>query len=117
MQLISTHQNNVTLVDMPTRLVYANTESLKTQLFALLNKAGTVMSLNVAQVEFIDSSGLAVLVAAYKKAQQHNCQLVLQSPSENVHVLLELTALAEVFAIYPDQAAVMAKFASAEAVL
>lgn len=48
-------------------------------------------------VSFIDSSGLSVLIAAYKQASARDVKLSLRSPSAAVIRLLEMTGQTERF--------------------
>lgn len=66
----------------------------------LLGDGGTV-ELDLAQVVFVDSSALAELVRAHKSAQAAGGTLVLTALSDPVRVILELTALSQVFTIRP----------------
>lgn len=49
--------------------------------------------LDVSEVEFIDSSGLRVLVDAHRRAGDHGRRLVLRQPSHVVTRLLEISGL------------------------
>jgi anti-anti-sigma factor len=51
---------------------------------------------------FIDSMGLAVLVAGLKQARARGGTFALVAPSEAVLTILELTAMDRVFTIVPD---------------
>ena len=48
-------------------------------------------------ISFIDSSGLSVLIAAYKQASERDARLSLRSPSAAVTRLLEMTGQTERF--------------------
>jgi anti-anti-sigma factor len=48
-------------------------------------------------VTFLDSSGLRVLIGAYKEAEERGGRLRLRSPSDGVVRLLEITGLADRF--------------------
>jgi anti-sigma B factor antagonist len=49
--------------------------------------------IDMAEVSFIDSSGLSVIIGAYKRAQDSGIDLVLRSPTARVVRLLEMTGL------------------------
>lgn len=66
----------------------------------LLDTQGpTTLSLDVADVTFIDSSGLGALVATRNTTDRRGVTLELISPSEPVRRLLELTSLDDVFPV------------------
>jgi anti-sigma B factor antagonist len=57
--------------------------------------------IDMAAVTFIDSSGLGVLIAAFKRAQDSGIQLALQAPTGRVLRVLELTGLHRALPILP----------------
>jgi anti-sigma B factor antagonist len=57
------------------------------------------LSLNVAELSFIDSTGLAVLLNIRKLLQSFDRSLVLVSPSRAVERVLEMTGLDRIFQI------------------
>ena len=61
--------------------------------------AGHHVVLDLASVEFMDSSGLEVLVTCYSRAELFGSGLVLRRPSYRVRRLLELTGLTSYFGI------------------
>ncbi|WP_111765423.1 STAS domain-containing protein [Nakamurella deserti] len=72
-----------------------------------LLRDGDTVDLDLAQVVFVDSSALAELVRAQKSAHACGGTLVITALSDPVRVILELTALSQVFTIrIPDAGAV-----------
>jgi anti-sigma B factor antagonist len=59
--------------------------------------------LNLERVEFIDSAGLGELVRCHASIRNRGGQLKLVNPSANVHHLLKITKLDQVFEIEPDE--------------
>ena len=57
------------------------------------------LRLNLSQVEYIDSSGVAVLIQGLKDAQAAGTAFVLYEPSRSVRDVLELAMLDKVFVI------------------
>lgn len=60
---------------------------------------GRAVHIGLQGVGYMDSTGVAVLVRALKKAQQHSTPLVLRSPSERVQAVLDLARLSGLFTI------------------
>jgi len=56
--------------------------------------------INLAEVDFMDSSGLVSLVKGLKAARQSGCRLVLCNVQSHVRLILELTQLDSVFEIF-----------------
>jgi anti-sigma B factor antagonist len=72
--------------------------ALTTELKARLGPRPIVLDL--AGVEFMDSSGLGVLVGAHKEAAAQGGALVLAAPTPRVHKIFKITKLHKVFALY-----------------
>lgn len=66
---------------------------LAAHLDPLPGDAGTDVVLDLGGVDFIDSSGLRVLVEANRTATEADRRLVLRSPSPAVQRLLEISGL------------------------
>ncbi|MGI9333876.1 MAG: STAS domain-containing protein [Gammaproteobacteria bacterium] len=63
-------------------------------------ETGKPLLVDLAAVEYIDSSGIATLVEAYRNAQDRKLQFALIKVSESVMRVLELARLDQVFAIH-----------------
>jgi anti-sigma B factor antagonist len=57
----------------------------------------TRIVLDLTDVEYIDSTGLGVLVSVYLAASRANCELEISNPRPRVRDLLKITKLASVF--------------------
>ena len=55
---------------------------------------------DLAGLEFIDSSGLAALVRARQHARRAGCDLLLAAPQQQVLRMLAVTRLIDVFAVH-----------------
>lgn len=51
--------------------------------------------LDVADVGFIDSSGLRVIIGAHQRAEESDRKLLIERPSKSVSRLLEISGLTE----------------------
>lgn len=71
--------------------------SLREQLIAYIDKGHSIFCINVASVDYIDSSGLGVLVAIHKRALQNNGKVIIKGLCGIVKELFELTRLNKVF--------------------
>ncbi|QSP93973.1 STAS domain-containing protein [Marinobacter salinisoli] len=80
----------------------ANSSEVRKQLENRIKSGAHHLILNLEDVLFMDSSGLAVMVSAYKKTQPISGSIVLAGPAPSVRALLELTRLHEMFEIYAD---------------
>lgn len=70
--------------------------SFDDELSAALADASTVL-VDLAALDFMDSSGIHVLMAARERAQATGTRLLLVRPPERVHRLFELTGTTTAF--------------------
>ena len=78
---------------------------LEQHLARVLDQGSTSIVIDLAQVSFLDSTGLSVLVAGLKRCQGSGGDLRVESPQPNVRRVFEVTGLADVFNLDgPDQA-------------
>jgi anti-sigma B factor antagonist len=73
--------------------------ALRTALLELANDGAQLVTVDLAETDFIDSTGLHALVVAMKQLREHGGDLVLRSPSRNAARVLELSGLATVVRI------------------
>lgn len=62
------------------------------------------VAVNLSQVSYIDSSGIAALVEGFQQARGKNQRFALVAISSAVRAVLELARLDRVFPIYPTLA-------------
>jgi len=84
------------------------------QLIADTLAAGrTKILLNMAEVYYIDSSGLGELVAASTHVQRQGAKIKLMKLAPRVQDVMQLTKLYQVIDVYPDEESAVASFATA----
>jgi anti-sigma B factor antagonist len=72
----------------------------------------TKILLNMAEVYYIDSSGLGEMVAASTHARRQGAQLKLMKLAPRVQDVMQLTKLLQVIDVYPDEDSAVRSFAS-----
>ena len=77
------------------------------QLANLVPKFCDLWVIDLAQVDFMDSSGLVALVTGLKAARESGCRLVLCNVQPPVRLIFELTQLDSVFEIFESYEAVL----------
>ena len=76
----------------------------------LVEKGAKKILLNLANVAYIDSSGLGELVSAYTTLHKAGGELKLFNLSERTHELMTMTKLLTVFDVYDDESAAIQSF-------
>lgn len=72
---------------------------LREKLAELLSEGHRRIVLDLSEVDFMDSTGLGVLVAGLKRARASNGDLTLVC-SDPIVILFEMTGLTEVFTVF-----------------
>ena len=87
-----------------------NSPELRTELLDLLNRTRVHrLVLDLAQVPYMDSSALAVLVEVLKRLLKVNGKVCLVALQPRVKGLLEIARLASIFTICKDEQEALAK--------
>jgi anti-sigma B factor antagonist len=95
--------NGQVLVAVEGELDLATAPQLRDHLVELSEERVEVI-LDLTRLQFIDSTGLSVLVMAFNRARAAGGSLVLRHPSQSVLRILEITGLVSVFTIETDSA-------------
>lgn len=66
---------------------------LRSTLVALVDGGARQVVLDVGATQFVDSTGLSVLVGGVKRLRDHGGTMVVRSPSEHTRRLFEITGL------------------------
>jgi anti-sigma B factor antagonist len=74
------------------------------QLAKLAREGVCHLSLNVAEVTFIDSIGLSLFVAEHKRIESMKGELIIFCPSNQLRHLLRITGLDTCFNVRPRRA-------------
>ena len=94
-------KDDVTLIEVGGQLIVGNRQLLKEQVLDQLERGDRKFILDFSKTDYIDSSGLGVLVTLSKKIREQGGQLSLVSLSEDLRTLFELTKLDTLF-IFSD---------------
>jgi anti-sigma B factor antagonist len=84
------------------RLDASNSQTLKESLDLLIDAGTIYLVVDLAQVPFIDSAGLAALVSTLKATRRVDGNLLLAGVQPQARTVFSLTMLDQVFAIHPD---------------
>lgn len=76
----------------------------------LLDRGEKSILLNLAEVDYIDSSGIGALVSVFSSVRNRDGELKLLHLTRKVHNLLLITKLYTVFHVMEDEAAAIAAF-------
>ncbi len=106
MSLHATHRDagQVTVVDLSGRIVLGDGSALlRKTIRALLDDQRRMILLNLADVDYIDSSGIGELVSGYTAVRNQSGELKLLHLTKKVHDILQITKLYTVFDVFTDE--------------
>lgn len=98
MKTATRQQPGTTIVDVTGDIDMGTSPGLRKLLLESL-KSSTRLAVNLGEVRYIDSSGIASLVEVLMKARDSRKRLVLFGLNKNVQEVLQLTRLTTVFEI------------------
>ena len=98
-----THHEQNTVVAISGEIDMHKASPLRKTLLDELSKKPKKLVINLKEVSFIDSSGVATLVEALKECKRLNSTLVLCEMNEKVKDVFELARLEKVFTIVAKQ--------------
>jgi anti-sigma B factor antagonist len=83
-------------------------ESLKEQLHRHIDRTSRLVVLDLAEVGFVDSAGLGVIVSALKKARSEGGDVAVTGLRDTVRSLFKLTRMDKVFRLFDSREAAAA---------
>ena len=104
-------QQDVTIVDLSGQIKLGEGSSvLRETVKDLLGKGRKKILLNLAEINYIDSSGVGELVSAFTSVRNQGGELKLLHLTRKVHDILQITKLYTVFDVRDDEAGAIASF-------
>lgn len=111
MNIETYNKNNVQVVRLSGRFDAFEVPVLTVWLDKNVSAEAANVVLNLAGVEFIDSSGLAVLVKVLKRCREYGGNLAVCELQQAVTIIFELTNLNKAFDLYLTEADALKAFA------
>jgi anti-sigma B factor antagonist len=103
--------DGVTVLDLSGKITLGEgSVTLRDAIKDVLSKGQNKILLNMADISYIDSSGLGELVSAFTTVKNAGGELKLLSLTKKVKDVLQITKLYTVFDIKDDEAAAISSF-------
>ena len=110
MEIQLREQEHVAVLSLSGRLDLASGATLKEHLKRLTGKSIVQVHLNLAEVEFINSSGLGALVSIMKEVRLQKGRLTLSNLASYVQEIFEITQLSHIFEIFSTEEEALATY-------
>ncbi|MGL5695320.1 MAG: STAS domain-containing protein [Peptostreptococcaceae bacterium] len=86
-------------VSLEGELDVSTSDKLKEHLHGLVDKEILDMKINLENLEYIDSTGLGVMIGVLKKLKVGNKEIYIVSPRSNVRKIFSITGLDKIFKV------------------
>jgi len=111
MKVSARQVDGVTVMDLSGRITLGEGSIvLRDAVRDLLSKGNKKILANLADVNYIDSSGIGELVSAFTTVKNQGGELKLLNLTKKVHDLLQITKLYTVFDVKDNEAAAIKSF-------
>ena len=90
------------IVSISGRVAIDTSARMRDRLADALRSRPDAITIDLSQVDYMDTSGLATLIEAMRLARQQNTQLLLRGVQEQPRYLLKVSDLDRVFPIEED---------------
>jgi anti-sigma B factor antagonist len=108
--------DGVSVVALEGRIVLGEeSNALREKIKGLLAEGKKKIVLNMANIKYIDSAGLGILVAAHVSAKTQGASVRLCHLGRKFHEVLQITKLLTIFDVYDTQAAAVGSFVGTSA--
>src|SRR6202451_1718200 len=94
------NKDGIEVVDVEGEIDVYTAPRLRELLIDLVNKNNYQLVVNMEKVEFLDSTGLGVLVGGLKRVRAHDGSLDLVCTQERILKIFRITGLTKVFGIH-----------------
>ncbi|MBA2426280.1 MAG: STAS domain-containing protein [Actinobacteria bacterium] len=91
------------VVDVAGEIDVYTAPKLREKLIELVSAGSHHVIVNLEGVDFLDSTGLGVLVGALKRVKAHDGSLALVCTQDKILKIFQITGLDKVFAIYSSE--------------
>ena len=110
-KLTSRQVGDVTVIDAAGRITLGDgASSFRDTIRDLAAKGNKKLLLNLAEVSYIDSSGIGEMVSGFTTVTNNGGQLKLLGLSKRVKDLLQITKLYTVFEVFDDETTAIRSF-------
>tara|TARA_B100001093_G_scaffold24490_1_gene21677 strand:+ start:1399 stop:1698 length:300 start_codon:yes stop_codon:yes gene_type:complete len=90
-----TEEGNISTVFLDGEIDMDKTEEAKEVIFPLID-AGKEVHLNLSNVQYMDSSGISVLIESHQKALEMNNKLIVKDVSKSVLKVIMMAKLEQI---------------------
>ena len=103
LSLETRQENDRTVIEVGGEIDVYTAPKLRERIIELVDEGQYLLVVDLEKVEFLDSTGLGVLVGGLKRVRGHDGSLQLVCTQERLLKIFRITGLSKVFAIHGSQ--------------
>ena len=109
LSLETRHEDGRTIIEVGGEIDVYTAPRLRDKITELVGDGNYNLVIDMEKVDFLDSTGLGVLVGGLKKVRSHDGSMRLICTQERLLKIFRITGLAKVFAIHSSQSEALAE--------
>jgi anti-sigma B factor antagonist len=109
LSLETRHEDGHTIIEVGGEIDVYTAPRLRDKITELVGDGNYHLVIDMEKVDFLDSTGLGVLVGGLKKVRSHDGSMRLICTQERLLKIFRITGLAKVFAIHGSQSEALAE--------
>ncbi len=102
-------QDSIAILQITGRMTMQTSHTLLNAIKDCLGKNVTRILVDMGQVEYMDSSGVGVLISSFKNARKQDIPLGMIHLSPRVQTVMEMSGLSSLLPVFPDLETAKAK--------
>jgi anti-sigma B factor antagonist len=96
-------EENLAVVDLQGEVDAFTAPKLKQEIINQIERGVSHIAINLANVNYLDSTGLGVLIGGLKRTRDKNGELVLICPNVRIMRIFDITGLSRIFEMYQTE--------------
>jgi anti-sigma B factor antagonist len=110
MDIVETSRGGVSIIEIKGRLDSKTTGELEHKILGVLEGDGQKLLVDMADLDYINSSGLRVLVMAYQRLKQSGGTLAISGTKDYILEVFEIAGYHRLFNLFPNQDDALSSF-------
>lgn len=110
MELVEKHTGTVTILEISGRLDSTSSKELEEKVMAVVSGGAKHLLMDFGGVDYINSSGLRVLLMAFQQLRKNGGKLHLCAIKDYMREVFDISGYTEIFPLFPEQPEAMAAF-------
>lgn len=103
MALLQSNENGTTIITISGRMSPEETQELEKKVLEVVDSDEKCLLFDFSELEYINSSGLRVLVMAYQRMKQAKGKVAICSIRDYILEVFEISGYDKIFPIFPNR--------------